>query len=312
VETGETYQIEHRVRIADGSYRWHLSRGVPILDETGRVMRWFGTATDIHDLKLAEEQLKVYAERLEHSNRELEQFAFMASHDMQEPLRKIEMFGNLLQERGAGLNDTDRTYVDRMRDAASRMREMVEGLLQLSRITTQGQAFAAVDLSQAVSQVLLDLEIQIQRSGARVDAGALPVVEGDPLQLRQVLQNLIGNALKYHQPDIPPEVKVFSRGDSEQVQIFVEDKGIGFDPQDAERVFQPFQRLVGRSQYEGTGIGLAICRRIVERHAGEIAAYSQPGQGTTFIVTLPIQQGSAIEGVGKDVSHANSGAPAGR
>jgi PAS domain S-box-containing protein len=312
VETGETYQIEHRVRMADGSYRWHLSRGVPILDETRRVMRWFGTATDIHDLKLAEEQSKVYAERLEHSNRELEQFAFMASHDMQEPLRKIEMFGNLLQERAAGLNDTDRSYVARMRDAASRMREMVEGLLQLSRITTQGQAFAPVDLSQAVSQALLDLEIQIQRSGARVEIGALPVVEGDPLQLRQVLQNLLGNALKYHQPDTPPEVKVFSRADSEKVQIFVEDKGIGFDPQDAERIFQPFQRLVGRSQYEGNGIGLAICRRIVERHAGEIAAYSQPGQGSTFIVTLPIHQGRAIEEVGKDVSHANSGAPAGR
>jgi PAS domain S-box-containing protein len=290
VETGEVYQIEHRVRLADGSYRWHLSRGVPMLDEQGGILRWFGTATDIHDLKLAQEQLKKYAEQLERSNRELEQFAFMASHDLQEPLRKIEMFGDLLLERAEVLNDRERNYVDRMRNAAGRMRDMVEGLLELSRITTQGQPFIPVDLSQLTLDVLHDLEAQIQRVNGNVDLHGLPIVDGDPLQLRQLMQNLIGNALKYHQPDTTPEVKVYSTTSMETVHIHVEDRGIGFHQEDAERIFQPFHRLVGRSQYEGSGIGLAICRRIVDRHGGEIVAVSKPGAGATLIVTLPIHQ----------------------
>ena len=161
VATGEIYQIEHRVRMADDFYRWHLSRGIPMFDKKGRVTRWFGTATDIHDVKLAEEQLKIYAERLAQSNRELEQFAFMASHDLQEPLRKIEVFGDMLLERSTSLGGRERTYLDRMRDAAGRMRAMVEGLLQLSRVTTQGKPFIQVDLSQVTSSVLSDLENQI-------------------------------------------------------------------------------------------------------------------------------------------------------
>ncbi len=313
VETGEIYQIEHRIRMADGSYRWHLSRGVPMLDEKGWIVRWFGTATDIHDLKLAEEQSKVYAERLEHSNRELEQFAFMASHDLQEPLRKIEVFGDLLLESSTSLNGRERNYLDRMRNAAGRMRDMVEGLLQLSRVTTQGKPFTRVDLSQVTSEVLSDLESQIRWASGKMDVGTLPVVEGDPLQLRQLMQNLIGNALKYHPPDTPPEVKIYAKQASGRVQVVVEDKGIGFDQEDAERIFQPFLRLVGRSQYEGSGMGLAICRRIVERHGGNVVAFSKPGQGTTFIVTLPIYH---LESMGnelrKDANHEDPGATPGR
>jgi PAS domain S-box-containing protein len=307
VETGEIYQIEHRVRMSDGSYRWHLSRGVPVLDETGQIIRWFGTATDIHDLKLAEEQLRVYAERLERSNRELEQFAFMASHDLQEPLRKIEMFGDLLLERATGLDHQGRNCVERMQDASGRMRDMVEGLLQLSRITTQGKPFLPVELSQVTSEVLHDLEGQIRRTNGNVKVEPLPAVEGDGMQLRLLMQNLIGNALKYHQPGIPPEIKVYAEQRSEKVQIHVEDQGIGFAQEDAERIFQPFQRLVGRSQYEGSGMGLAICRRIMERHGGEIAAFSKPGHGTTVIVTFPSQHsGSVTDELGKDASNAES------
>lgn len=313
VETGEIYQIEHRARMADGSYRWHLSRGVPMLDETGRIIRWFGTATDIHDLKMAEEQLKIYAERLERSNRELEQFAFMASHDLQEPLRKIEVFGDLLLERSTSLSGRERNYLDRMRNAAERMRDMVEGLLQLSRVTTQGKPFVRVDLTQVTSEVLNDLEGQIRRVGGKVNFTALPAIEGDPLQLRRLLQNLIGNALKYHRPDMPPDVKVYAKELSGKVQIYVEDKGIGFDQADAERIFKPFQRLVGRSQYEGSGIGLAICRRIIERHGGEIGARSKPGHGATFIVTLPIHPpGSARSEVRKDANDEDPGTTFGR
>ena len=313
LKTGEIYQIEHRVRIADGSYCWHLSRGIPVHNENGDIIRWFGTATNIHDLKLAQEQLKDYAERLEHSNRELEQFAFMASHDLQEPLRKIEMFGDLILERGISLNAQEREYLDRMRNAAGRMRDMVTGLLQLSRVTTQGRSFVSVDLSQVTADVLTDMEEKIRRTGAKVDYGTLPVVEGDPVQLRQLMQNLIDNALKYHQPETPPYLRIHAKLLPERAQIFVEDKGIGFKQEDAERIFQPFQRLVGRNEYEGSGIGLAICRRIVERHEGKITALSQPGHGTTFIITLPAAHPeSARVDVRKDGNDETSSAAPGR
>ncbi len=257
---------------------------IPILGES--YLNLYGT--DITERKQIEKQLQVYAERLERSNQELEQFAFMASHDLQEPLRKIEMFGDLLLDEAEGLNERGRNYLQRMRSAAERMHAMVEGLLKLSRVTTQGQPFVRVNLSRVCSEVLSDLEDQIRRTNVRLDFSPLPAVDGDPLQLRQLMQNLIGNALKYHLPEKPPEVKVYAKQLSDKIQIFVEDKGIGFEQEDAMRIFQPFVRLVGRSQYEGSGMGLAICRRIVERHGGQITARSQPRLGTTFIVTLPI------------------------
>jgi signal transduction histidine kinase len=173
---------------------------------------------------------------------------------------------------------------------------MIEGLLQISRVATQGKPFVRVNLSKVIGEVLSDFESQIQRSAAIVDLYILPVITGDPLQLRQLMQNLIGNALKYHQPDKPPEVKIFAHQVGEKVQIHVVDKGIGFDQEDADRIFEPFQRLVGRSQYEGSGIGLAICRRIVERHGGEIAAISERAIGTSFIITLPIHPPQGAKG----------------
>lgn len=288
ISSGEIYQMEHRVRMADGSYRWHLSRGIPAFDENGQVVRWFGTATDIHEWKLAEEKLKDYAARLERSNRELEEFAFIASHDMQEPLRKIQVFGDLLRDHALNLADPERDYLERMYSAAGRMREMVNGLLQLSRVNTQSQPFTDVDLSQVTVEALSDLAVQIRDSGGKVVMNPLPVVTGDALQLRQLMQNLIGNALKYQQPGVPPRVKVHAEAAKNAVQIFIEDNGIGFEQVDAERIFQPFVRLVGRSQYEGSGMGLAICRKIVEGHGGEITASSVAGQGTIFVITLPI------------------------
>jgi signal transduction histidine kinase len=145
-----------------------------------------------------------------------------------------------------------------------------------------------VDLTQVTTEVLADLEETIHRIGGKVSYSTLPIVEGDPVQLRQLMQNLISNALKYHQPEAPPDVKIYAKQLSGKVQVFVEDEGIGFEQEDAERIFQPFQRLVGRNQYEGSGIGLAICRRIIERHDGSITALSKPGHGTTFVLTLPV------------------------
>jgi PAS domain S-box-containing protein len=250
---------------------------------------------DISDRKRAEAALAELSGKLERSNRELEEFAFVASHDLQEPLRKIEAFGDALLQSKEQVDESARLYVNRMRNAAGRMRDMVDGLLQLSRINTQGQPFIRVELSKVAAEVLSDLENQVRRTGGVVETSALPVVEGDPLQLRQLLQNLIGNALKYHRPDTPPVVKVHARQLPWRVQIFVEDNGIGFDQSEAEKIFQPFQRLVGRSQYEGSGMGLAICRRIVERHGGEITAQGEPGIGSTFIVTLPASEGMVEE-----------------
>lgn len=247
---------------------------------------------EINERKHAEAALAEFTEKLARSNQELEQFAYAASHDLQEPLRKIEAFAIRLLESTTSLEEYQREYVERMRNAASRMRQMIESLLQLSRIRTQGQPFQQIDLSLVTAEVLSDLDHLIRRTGGRVEVGELPSVEGDSLQLHQLLQNLISNSLKFHHPDKPPVVKVYARLHFNSVQILIEDNGIGFDSTDTERIFQPFQRLVGRSQYEGSGMGLAICRRIVERHGGGITANSKPGQGATFTVTLPVQQGN--------------------
>jgi signal transduction histidine kinase len=183
-----------------------------------------------------------------------------------------------------------------MERSATRMQAMIDGLLELSRISTRGGVFQRVDLSQIVEEVISDLEPRIQASGGEVICETMPAIEADPLQIRQLLQNLISNALKFHRPETPPQVHIYTQLDLSSARgepsltIVVEDQGIGFDPQYTERIFQPFQRLHGRSQYEGTGMGLAICNKIVERHHGSIGAVSQPGQGTAFFITLPIKQ----------------------
>lgn len=292
--SGETYQCEHRVRTANGAYRWHLSRGVPVWDEHGRIIRWFGTATDIHDLKVAEEKLKDYAGKLERSNRDLEEFAYVASHDLQEPLRKIEAFGSALAEPAMNLGAKQIDYIERMHNAAQRMRRMVDDLLALSRVESVQQPFRSTDLDRVAQQVLSTLEFQVKRTGGQVEVGGLPEVDADPVQMHQLLQNLIGNALKFHRQDVPPYVRVYTgQRTPTTVELIVEDNGIGFQVSEAERIFQPFQRLVRRHEYEGSGIGLAICRKIVERHNGSLTARSQPGQGATFIVTLPLRQSTA-------------------
>lgn len=236
---------------------------------------------------------------LERSNRELQDFAFVASHDLQEPLRKIQTFGDRLRiKQGAQLGEEGQDYLKRMQNAAGRMQTLINDLLTFSRVTTKAQPFAEVSLEKTANEVLEDLETRIQQTGGRVEIGQLPTIECDPLQMRQLLQNLIGNALKFHRRDVPPIVKVsstiinndadgknFSANDF--CQISIQDNGIGFDVKYLDRIFTPFQRLHARHEYEGTGMGLAVCRKIAERHGGSITAESIPDQGTTFIVTLP-------------------------
>jgi signal transduction histidine kinase/ligand-binding sensor domain-containing protein len=230
--------------------------------------------------------------RLESSNRDLEHFAYVASHDLQEPLRKIQAFSDrVTKQYSTSLDDQGRDYLQRMNGAAARMQRLIDALLTLSRVTTKKKENELIDLVPLVHEVIGDLEVRIQSTGGRVLVGELPRIEGDPVQIRQLFQNLIGNALKFHKRGEAPTVQVYAlRRSPGQAEVYVEDNGIGFDEKDAERVFLPFHRLHGRSEYEGTGIGLTICQKIVERHAGTIRAESVPGKGSRFVVALPTQE----------------------
>jgi signal transduction histidine kinase len=253
------------------------------------------------------DELRIYAKKLERSNKELQDFASVASHDLQEPLRKIQAFGDRLKSRFAGaLDDTGRDYLDRMQSAAGRMHTLINDLLTYARVATKTQPFVTTDLVSITREVVSDLEARIEQVNGRVEVGELPSVEADPLQVRQLMQNLIGNSLKYNRPDVPPVVSIYSHhliDDPAQTpsaqsgpccQILVEDNGIGFEEIYSEKIFTIFQRLHGRTEYEGTGVGLAVCRKIVERHGGTITARSTPGKGSTFTVTLPVRQPTEV------------------
>ena len=246
---------------------------------------------DLTARKQAEANLEKYALQLERSNRELQDFAFVASHDLQEPLRKIQSFGERLQMHlGERIEPEERDYLERMLSASKRMRTMINDLLSLSRVTTRGLPFEEVNLNEIAAEVLSDLETRISASDGVVEVGDLPTIQADPIQMHQLLQNLISNALKFHKEDEKPVVKVFQELTErpKQVTIIVEDNGIGFEQEYAERIFQPFQRLHGLGRYEGSGIGLAICRRIVERHSGAIDVKSEIGKGARFKIQLPV------------------------
>ncbi|HWE33906.1 MAG TPA: ATP-binding protein [Solirubrobacteraceae bacterium] len=237
------------------------------------------------------ESLEHRAAELARSNSELDQFASIASHDLQEPLRKIRTFTQRVTEIEADrLSDNGREYLERCNSAAERLQRLIEDLLRFSRVATHGRPFAPVDLEQVTRGVLVDLEHQIERSGATVHVGRLETISADALQMRQLIQNLISNAIKFRRPGVAPEVWIDGSTDGPHERLVVRDNGIGFDEQYSRRVFRVFERLHGRNEYPGTGIGLALCRKIVERHGGTIRAASAPGVGSTFTVTLPMHQ----------------------
>jgi PAS domain S-box-containing protein len=297
--TIDMFQVEYRCRHKNGS--WRILEGVARRydDETIDLHGIIVNSRDITDRKMAEKQLRNYTFKLEQSNRELQEFAYVASHDLQEPLRKVQAFGDRLEKKcAAALSDEGRDYVNRMKNAAGRMQNLINDLLTFSRVATKTQPFQSVELKTIVEEVVSDLEVRIEQTGGRVEIGELPVLEADALQMRQLFQNLIGNGLKFHRADENPVVKVFvvkdsSSGDEIEkgfCRIAIEDNGIGFDEKYLDRIFTVFQRLHGRMEYEGSGIGLAVCRKIVERHSGQITAASEEGKGATFYIDLPVTQ----------------------
>ena len=268
----------------------------------------------VTQVEQGQRQRQLLLEELQRSNRELEDFASVASHDLQEPLRKIQAFGDRLESVTRDKLDTPALdYLSRMRAAAARMQTLIADLLTFSRVTTKAQPFSKVALDQVVQGVLSDLELRIEETGGRVEVEPLPEIEADPTQMRQLFQNLIGNALKFHKPDEPPIVRVrcqavegpreagaTSSGSETAVrdeadhltayQFTIEDQGIGFDPTHADRIFEVFQRLHGRDAFEGTGVGLSVCRKIVQRHGGEIRAVGEADVGARFEFQLPVRR----------------------
>ncbi|NNE21208.1 MAG: PAS domain-containing protein [Rhizobiales bacterium] len=257
------------------------------------------TYQDITEIEKSQNALRLHARKLEESNRELEEFAYVASHDLQEPLRKIETFGDRLQTKYAEeLPDGGKEYVSRMQNATGRMRQLINDLLAYSRVTTKAKPFELIDLNRHIDGVCSDLQMRIEETKADVVYEDLPSITADPTQLRQLLQNLIGNALKFQRPNVKPIVTITAEilhgdasiGQRDRCQIVIADNGIGFDNKYKAQIFTIFQRLHGRNEYEGTGIGLATCRKIVERHDGIIDAEGVEGQGAKFIITLPVHE----------------------
>ena len=267
-------------------------------DEMGVLAETFNQMAG--NLQTANVSLENRTDALERSNQELQEFVYAAAHDLQEPLRKVQAFGDRLMGRYSdALDERGIDYLSRMRDASGRMQTLINDLLTYSRVTTKAKPFMEVDLNEVAQEVVSDLEIRLEETNGRVEIGQLPTIEADRTQIRQLLQNLMGNALKFGRLEEPPVVTISGRivhaaasSDDPQprelCEIVVEDNGIGFEDAYKEQIFAIFNRLHGRTEYEGTGLGLAVCRKIVQRHGGVISAESTLGRGSTFSVTLPV------------------------
>lgn len=247
-----------------------------------------------------ESQVQARTRALSERNRELQSFAYVASHDLQEPLRKIQTFSDLLiSEYGNALDEQANFFLGRIDNAARRMSGLLNDLLAFSRVNTKNEPFESVNLTAVAREVANDFDLAISESGGSIDVEPMPRIEGDPAQLRQLLTNLVSNAVKFRKAGIPPQIHIRATEgkDPTAIVLEVEDNGIGFDEKYLDRIFEPFQRLQGRSEYPGTGMGLAIARRIIERHHGQITAKSTPGKGTRFIITLPLHQSYYGDGI---------------
>ena len=289
VHEGDTFEIEHRVvRKSTGEIRYVYEKCRHFRDATGRIIRSVGMVHDITEHRHFEQERERLLAELQRSNKELEQFAYVASHDLQEPLRMVGSYTTLLERKyKERLDEQAHKYIHFAVDGAERMQKLIEGLLAYSRITTQGAEFKRVDLNTVFSLAVSNLSVMIQENRAEVTKDDLPMILGDETHLVQLFQNLIGNGIKYRKFDVPPKVHLSGKKDGRNIVLSVRDNGIGIEPKYYERIFQIFQRLHSQSKYSGTGIGLALCKRIVERHHGRIWVESLPGEGSTFFFTVP-------------------------
>tara|TARA_B110001454_G_C12723220_1_gene435931 strand:+ start:14358 stop:15506 length:1149 start_codon:yes stop_codon:yes gene_type:complete len=303
ISQGKTWEGEIKNRAKDGTYYWVNTTIVPFMDNEGKPEQYVSVRYEITERKLAEERLKIYSKKLEISNQELQDFASIAAHDLQEPLRKIQTFSDRVKVKSKDTISSEAfDYLERVQASAKRMQILINDLLTYSRVTTKANPFSVVSLNKILNQVKSDLEVRIEQTSGSVQIADLPNIEADPTQMHQLFQNLISNALKFHKPNVKPEVTVSAsilesstlNKPGKACLITVTDNGIGFDQKYVDRIFTIFQRLHGRHEYEGTGIGLAVCRKIVDRHGGIITAKSEPDQGATFSILLPLTQTTEI------------------
>jgi two-component system CheB/CheR fusion protein len=317
LQTGESFEIEYRLKRHDGMYCWFLGRALPLRDENEKIVKWFGTCTDIHDQKMVNEILEQKVKErtlelqkanveLEASNIELLQFASVASHDLKEPLRKIHIFSNLIKDRYLANMDGAADYMERIITASARMTKLINDLLTFTRLSVNS-SFENVSLNRMIDEVMSDLELAISEKHAIIEVDDMPCIDVITGQIRQVFQNLISNALKFSKKDERPRIKITCERvnrcaidaeraeDGEFCRILIKDNGIGFDNQYSQKIFTIFQRLHSKEQYEGTGIGLAITKKIIEKHGGMITAYGKENEGSKFIIVLPLKQEVGIE-----------------
>jgi hypothetical protein len=294
LQSKTVYQTEHRIKMIDGTYRWHLSRGYPF--ETDDGIKWYGTATDIHQQKVLELNLEnIVKERtlqLERSNDDLQQFAHVASHDLKEPVRKVKTYSfKLLDEYKEVLGDRGNNFVNKIIHASDRMYAMINGVLNYASMSSVNASFENVSLNSVIDSIKNDLEILIQEKNALIVYEDLPIVKGIPDLLYQLFYNMVNNSLKFSKANVPPVITLIgrdlNRDGKHYIELVVSDNGIGFNSGYAEQIFQTFFRLNSKDQYEGSGLGLSLCKKIVERHDGFIYASGEKGKGAQFTIQLP-------------------------
>jgi len=311
--TGEEFVIEHRMRRHDGEYRWHLCRALAQKNDKGEIMQWVGTSNDIHDQKTFQKRLETLVEErtnelkkanheLENMNKELSSFAYISSHDLQEPLRKIHTFGSIIMSNEYdNLSEGGKRNFSRMQLAATRMSKLIQDLLTYSKSNAAEKTFEQTDLNKLLEEVRTDFSDSISDKNGSLIIGEMPTINAIPFQIRQLFNNLLSNALKFSKEDTDPVITItssYSKGadidnpnansEKDYLHIAVTDNGIGFSPEYASRIFEVFQRLHGKAEYEGTGIGLAICMKIAENHQAILNASSHPGEGATFNIYFPL------------------------